>query len=36
MMRAYINSFDIPNGKWKARPGRWIKEKICPQTIFKI
>ena len=27
MMRAYINSFDTPSGKWKARPGRWIKEK---------
>ena len=32
MMRAYINSFDTPNGKWKVRPGRWIKEKNWPSN----
>ena len=32
MMRAYINSFDTPSGKWKARPGRWIKEKNWPSN----
>jgi len=31
-MRAYINSFDSPNGKWKSRPGRWIKEKNWPSS----
>ena len=31
-LRSYINSFDPPNGKWKARPGRWIKEQHWPSS----
>ena len=31
-LRAYINSFDPPNGKWRPRPGRWIKEPIWPSS----
>ena len=35
VMRAYINSFDPPNGKWKSRPGRWIKEQTWPSSNIK-
>ncbi len=35
MMRAYINCFDPPNGRWKSRPGRWIKEQTWPSSNIK-
>lgn len=31
-LRSYINSFDPPDGKWKPRPGRWIKEQNWPSS----